>query len=62
MQQLIPVLFAHERRALCAALYRDQCRELQRATTDREWADWHEQNARLSKRLLVLIEALGEPD
>lgn len=62
MKQLIPMLFAYERRALCAALYRDQCRELQRATTDPEWTDWHEQNAHLSKRLLVLIESLGEPD
>jgi len=62
MQQPIPVLFAHERLALREALRRDECRELKRAATDPEWADWHKQNARFSRRLLELVEPSAEPE
>ncbi|HZW20184.1 hypothetical protein [Noviherbaspirillum sp.] len=62
MQQLIPALFDHERLALREALRRDECRELKRAATDPEWADWHKQNARFSRRLLGLVESAGEPE
>jgi len=56
MQGLISTLFTHERRALAEALHRDECRELVRAQTDPKWADWHKYNARLTRRLLDLIE------
>ncbi|HEY8608252.1 MAG TPA: hypothetical protein VIM12_14145 [Noviherbaspirillum sp.] len=58
---LIPLLFAHERRALREALRRDECRELRRAGSDPAWADWHRQNARLSRRLAELIDTDPEP-
>ncbi|MGB7480564.1 MAG: hypothetical protein WA924_09565 [Burkholderiaceae bacterium] len=54
-------LFEHEVLALVEALRRDECRELRRAASDSEWADWHKQNALLSRRLLYLIKPYG-PD
>lgn len=60
MERLIPLLFAHERRALREALHRDACRELKRAASDHEWAEWHEYNARQSRRLLKLIESCSQ--
>ena len=62
MQHLPPTLFMHERLALSEMLRRDECRELKRATTDPRWADWHQQNARLYRRLLDLIDPYEESE
>lgn len=60
MQQLISVLFQHELCALKDALQRDECRELQRVASNPEWAEWHRQNARLSRRLIDLIDSCAD--
>lgn len=59
MHFLLTHLFAHERTALIEALRRDERRETEQATTNPEWEQWHKHNARLSRRLLNLLEPWG---
>ena len=62
MQRLIPILLRHERRALKDALHRDEWRVLERLTIKPEHAAWLQQNARLSRRFLALIESWEKLD
>jgi hypothetical protein len=56
MSILPSILFPYEQTALIEALRRDERRELERAEHEPKWKHWHMENARLSRRLLDLIQ------